>query len=56
MNLLSQMLWVLGLRAVLGLFLRPLGAAHGDALSPLRLSSFYHAVFLGSRPKEDDAL
>ena len=44
LNLLSQKLQVLWLRAVLGLFLGPLGAAHGGVLGPLRSGSLHHAV------------
>ena len=47
LNLLSQKLWVLRGRAVwgcFGLFLRPLGAAHGGVLGPLRTGNLHHAV------------
>ena len=54
LNLLSQKLWVLWLRAVLGLFLGPLRAAHGGALGPLRSGSLNYAAscpFRGSDTK-----
>ena len=44
LNLVSQKLWVLWLRAVLGLFLEPLGAAHGGGLG--RAASTMQLPFL----------
>ena len=49
LTLLSQKLWVLRFRAVWGLFLGPLGPAHGGALGPLRSVSLHHAASLPSR-------